>query len=68
MHVGIFMPIPWGKDNDHLSLFLEVGNYESLPIGWRRHAKYSFTISNQSSGKLSRKHGKYLDKNKTIVR
>ncbi|CAN6935274.1 unnamed protein product [Brassica oleracea] len=52
----IFMPIPWGKDNDHLSLFLEVGNYESLPIGGRRHAKYSFTISNQSSEKLSRKH------------
>ncbi|CAN6930666.1 unnamed protein product [Brassica oleracea] len=52
----ICMPIPWGKDNDHLSLFLEVGNYESLPIGWRRHAKYSFTISNQSSEKLSRKH------------
>ncbi|XP_009104131.1 protein RESTRICTED TEV MOVEMENT 3 [Brassica rapa] len=47
---------PKGKDNDHLSLFLEVGNYESLPIGWRRHAKYSFTISNQRSEKLSRKH------------
>ncbi|RID54464.1 hypothetical protein BRARA_G01787 [Brassica rapa] len=42
--------------NDHLSLFLEVDNSGLLPIGWRRHTKFSFTVLNQRSKKLSRKH------------
>ncbi|CAH8343495.1 unnamed protein product [Eruca vesicaria subsp. sativa] len=41
------------KNNDHLSLFLEVDNHGSLPIGWRRHVKFSLTVSNQLSKKLS---------------
>lgn len=46
--------------NDHLSLFLEVDNSGLLPIGWRRHTKFSFTVLNQRSKKLSRKHGKWI--------
>ncbi|KAL1225754.1 MATH domain and coiled-coil domain-containing protein [Cardamine amara subsp. amara] len=42
---------PKGKNKDHkLSLYLKVDDYESLPSGWRRHAKFSFTIVNQSRG------------------
>ncbi|KAF2542810.1 hypothetical protein F2Q68_00030211 [Brassica cretica] len=47
---------PKGSNNDHLSLFLVVDNHGSLPIGWKRHAKYTFTVLNQLSKKLSRKH------------
>ncbi|KAF3517951.1 hypothetical protein DY000_02061702 [Brassica cretica] len=50
---------PKGSNNDHLSLFLVVDNHGSLPIGWKRHAKYTFTVLNQLSKKLSRKHGEY---------
>ncbi|KAJ4881753.1 hypothetical protein Rs2_38808 [Raphanus sativus] len=38
---------------DHLSLYLAVADSENLPLGWRRHAKFSFTIVNQLSDNLS---------------
>ncbi|CAA7062329.1 unnamed protein product [Microthlaspi erraticum] len=38
---------PIGDDEDnYLSLFLKVHDYESLPPGWRRHAGYHLTILN----------------------
>ncbi|XP_024006522.1 MATH domain and coiled-coil domain-containing protein At2g05410 [Eutrema salsugineum] len=49
--------VAYPKGNDmanHISLFLAVSNSEILPVGWRIHAKYSFTIVNQLSDKLSR--------------
>ncbi|KAG7583485.1 MATH/TRAF domain [Arabidopsis suecica] len=40
---------PKGNDKaDYLSLYLEVPNKEPLPIGWRRHAKFSLSIVNHS--------------------
>ncbi|KAF2578601.1 hypothetical protein F2Q68_00006579 [Brassica cretica] len=36
-----------------LSLYLVVPNPESLPSGWRRHAKFSFTVVNQIPGEVS---------------
>ncbi|XP_019101824.1 PREDICTED: MATH domain and coiled-coil domain-containing protein At3g27040-like [Camelina sativa] len=37
----------------HLSLFLCVPDSESLPSGWRRHAKFSFKVADQIPGELS---------------
>lgn len=52
---------PKGNNVDYLSLYLEVANYGSLPIGWRRHAKFCFTIVNQRLEKLSKRDdGKYF--------
>ncbi|KAH0914242.1 hypothetical protein HID58_028688 [Brassica napus] len=45
------------KKANHLSLYLAVANSEYLPFGWRRHAKFSFTVVNQFSYKLSRLGG-----------
>ncbi|KAG2319512.1 hypothetical protein Bca4012_054249 [Brassica carinata] len=39
--------------DDSLSLYLVVPNHESLPSGWRRHAKFSFTLVNQIPGEVS---------------
>ncbi|VVB06160.1 unnamed protein product [Arabis nemorensis] len=47
---------PKGNNVDYLSLYLEVANHGSLPIGWRRHAKWSFTMVNQRLEKLSRRY------------
>ncbi|CAH2065258.1 unnamed protein product, partial [Thlaspi arvense] len=33
--------------HDDLSLYLEVADSKTLPLGWRRHAKVSITIVNQ---------------------
>ncbi|KAF8055972.1 hypothetical protein N665_1279s0006 [Sinapis alba] len=46
---------PRGVDNynSYLSLYLFVSNYQSLPAGWRRHAKFSFTVVNQIPGEVS---------------
>ncbi|CAA7060671.1 unnamed protein product [Microthlaspi erraticum] len=45
---------PKGNNNaDHLSLYLDVAGSKSLPCGWRRHAKLSFTIVNQIPHELS---------------
>ncbi|CAH8261980.1 unnamed protein product [Arabidopsis lyrata] len=38
---------------NNLALYLIVANNESFPIGWRRHAKFSFTLVNQKSENLS---------------
>ncbi|CAA7047330.1 unnamed protein product [Microthlaspi erraticum] len=46
---------PKGKIvNDHLSLFLHVANPESLRLGWKRLASYSFFLVNQSGKELFR--------------
>ncbi|CAH8305954.1 unnamed protein product [Eruca vesicaria subsp. sativa] len=46
---------PRGVDNDSscLSLYLFVSNHNFLPSGWRRHAKFSFTVVNQIPGEVS---------------
>ncbi|KFK35049.1 hypothetical protein AALP_AA5G227800 [Arabis alpina] len=47
---------PKGDDKvGYLCLCLAVTESESRPCGWRRHAKFSFTLVNQHSEKLSRK-------------
>lgn len=48
-----FKAFPKGniKANNSFSLFLEVADNESLPIGWRRHAKFSFNYSKSIFGK-----------------
>ncbi|CAA7018216.1 unnamed protein product [Microthlaspi erraticum] len=49
---------PKGKDiDDHLSLFLCVANPQSLRLGWKRRASYSFVLLNHSGKELSRKSG-----------
>lgn len=45
---------------NYLSLSLEVGDYGTLPVGWRRHAKFSFTIENKFPEKLFKLQGDYL--------
>ncbi|KAG2324812.1 hypothetical protein Bca4012_039314 [Brassica carinata] len=42
------------KGHNHLSLFLEVAGYGSLPSGWRRHVRYRLIVVNQRSETLSR--------------
>ncbi|XP_010467068.1 PREDICTED: MATH domain and coiled-coil domain-containing protein At2g05410-like [Camelina sativa] len=42
------------KSAHHFSLYLDVSDKESLPIGWRRHAKFSLTVVNKYTEKLSR--------------
>ncbi|KAF3555957.1 hypothetical protein F2Q69_00015085 [Brassica cretica] len=41
--------IPKGNGiEDHLALYLYVANYGSLQLGWKRRAKFSFVLLNQS--------------------
>ncbi|KAF2617447.1 hypothetical protein F2Q68_00041734 [Brassica cretica] len=35
-----------------MSLLLEVADHESLPLGWRRHAKFSLQVANKNSKKI----------------
>lgn len=52
---------PKGNQVDNfLSLFLEVPDYESLPTGWRRHARYLLTIVNQNLEKNIQNNGDYF--------
>ncbi|XP_020882410.1 MATH domain and coiled-coil domain-containing protein At3g27040 [Arabidopsis lyrata subsp. lyrata] len=48
---------PKGYNNiniyDYFSLYIYVPNSKSLPSGWRRHAKFSFTMVTQIPGELS---------------
>ncbi|CAA7041555.1 unnamed protein product [Microthlaspi erraticum] len=41
------------KNNLHCSLYVVVANTESLPSGWRRHAKFSFTLVNKNPEEAS---------------
>ncbi|KFK40959.1 hypothetical protein AALP_AA2G066700 [Arabis alpina] len=48
------MAYPKGNKGDEcLSLYMVVAGHKALPCGWRRHAKYSLTVVNQLSEKLS---------------
>ncbi|KFK35044.1 hypothetical protein AALP_AA5G227000 [Arabis alpina] len=48
------MAFPKGNNTaNHLSLFLSVANAKYLSFGWKRHAKFSFTVVNQISEQLS---------------
>ncbi|KAG7634865.1 MATH/TRAF domain [Arabidopsis suecica] len=51
------LAFPKGNDtkSDHLSLYLDVAESESLPCGWRRHAQFSFTIVNHIPEKCSQR-------------
>ncbi|CAA7029598.1 unnamed protein product [Microthlaspi erraticum] len=75
---------PKGKViDDHLSLFLCVANPETLRLGWKRRASYSFFLVNQSGKELFKLNGwgiakamplkklqekGFLEKNKLIVK
>jgi len=56
------LAFPKGNDtkSDHLSLYLDVAESESLPCGWRRHAQFSFTIVNHIPEKCSQRKGEYF--------
>ncbi|EFH51955.1 predicted protein [Arabidopsis lyrata subsp. lyrata] len=42
-----------GEQNDnYFSLFLVVADFQNLPCGWRRHARFRLTVVNQISDKL----------------
>ncbi|XP_019098882.1 PREDICTED: MATH domain and coiled-coil domain-containing protein At2g05410-like [Camelina sativa] len=45
------------KRANNFCLYLTLRDKESLPIGWRRHAKFSLTVVNKYSEKLSRLRG-----------
>ncbi|XP_019102083.1 PREDICTED: MATH domain and coiled-coil domain-containing protein At3g58260-like [Camelina sativa] len=53
------------NDVDYLSVSLDVPNRESLPSGWRRHAKITLTLVNQLSQEFSRQQEKqqWFDQN-----
>lgn len=53
---------PKGEDgtNDHMSLYLHVANPESLRLGWKIRANYSFALLNQSGKELHRTRGSLL--------
>jgi len=42
---------------NNLALYLNVANSKSFPIGWTRHTKFSLTLVNQKSEKLSKLTG-----------
>ncbi|GLU03188.1 hypothetical protein SLE2022_204020 [Rubroshorea leprosula] len=48
---------PKGYYVNHLSVFLEVADSATLPYGWNRNTKFSFTLLNQIDGKSSVKKG-----------
>ena len=43
--------------DDHLSMYLGVANPESLRLGWKRRASFSFLLLNQSGKELYRTKG-----------
>lgn len=51
---------PKGNNVHYLSLYLEVANVGSLPSGWRRHAKFAFTILNKLPEKIFKLGGDYF--------
>ena len=44
--------------SDHLCLYLQVVNPDSLSLGWKRRASYCFVLLNQSGKELFRSPGK----------
>ncbi|GMI92284.1 ubiquitin-specific protease 13 [Hibiscus trionum] len=44
---------PKGNYKDHLSLYLDVADSESLPYGWSRYAQFSLTVINQTNNNYS---------------
>lgn len=54
------MAYPKGKNGSkYFCLDLELVDYEFLPSGWRRAVKFSFTVVNYFSKKLSKQIGDY---------
>lgn len=51
---------PRGNNVDYLFLYLEVADFESLPTGWKRHARYLLSIVNHKSFKRCRSNGDYV--------
>ncbi|XP_019102247.1 PREDICTED: MATH domain and coiled-coil domain-containing protein At3g44790 [Camelina sativa] len=50
------MTFPQGiLTHNYLSLYLKVAGFETLPRGWKRHARFSLTVVNQISDKLSQR-------------
>ncbi|GLT98313.1 hypothetical protein SLE2022_158220 [Rubroshorea leprosula] len=48
---------PKGNKVEHLSIFLEVAEPETLPSGWSRNAEFSVTVVNQINNKSSAREG-----------
>ncbi|KAE8711065.1 Ubiquitin carboxyl-terminal hydrolase 12 [Hibiscus syriacus] len=44
---------PRGMNVDHLSVYLDVADSESLPYGWSRYAHFTLTVKNQFHDKYS---------------
>ncbi|CAA7032755.1 unnamed protein product [Microthlaspi erraticum] len=53
--------------DDHLSIYLCVANPESLRLGWKRRATFSFVLLNKSGKELHKTAG-FLEKNKLLVK
>ncbi|OAP02082.1 hypothetical protein AXX17_AT3G38610 [Arabidopsis thaliana] len=53
------------KNANYFSLFLVVADFQYLPCGWRRHARFRLTVVNQISDKLSvhRETERWFDEN-----
>ncbi|CAL9247679.1 unnamed protein product [Arabidopsis halleri] len=50
-----------GEQNaNYLSLYLVVADFQHLPCGWRRHARFRLTVVNQISDKLSLHRGHFV--------
>jgi len=47
------------KTANFFSLFLVVADFQNLPCGWRRHARFCLTVVNQISDKLSLHRGQF---------
>ncbi|KAL0693716.1 hypothetical protein Bca4012_060896 [Brassica carinata] len=52
---------------DHLALYLRVANSGSLQLGWKRQAKFSFALLNQSGNEFYKSTGKLTTQTQRIV-
>lgn len=48
---------PKGNNVDHLSMYLDVADSNTLPYGWSRYAQFSLAVVNQIHNKYSMRKG-----------
>ncbi|KAK4784483.1 hypothetical protein SAY86_018851 [Trapa natans] len=48
---------PKGNNSDHFSIYLDVPDSATLPIGWYREVSITFTVINQNNQTQSTKKG-----------
>ncbi|KAF3651249.1 hypothetical protein FXO37_18096 [Capsicum annuum] len=60
-HVGGYkwriLIFPKGNNADHLSMYLDVADSQSLPYGWSRYAHFSLAVLNQVHNKYTVRKG-----------